>query len=164
MLSILTKKQCADCLQCCLFESYDLWETPAITDEMMFRIKELLPEQRFANVSGKRLMVFDRKLPDSDMYLCPLLDMEKGCILGDEKPFECRIFPFKLQRFCGRLVISVSPICPELMKMPMSELIAEGKRLSKALFAEAHREPQYVRKYEPGYVIIAAEYEKTSQT
>ena len=163
MLSILTKKQCARCLQCCFFESYDLWETPSITDETMELIKEHIPGQRFSYESGRRLMVYDNKLPDSDIYLCPLLDEEKGCILGDKKPFECRIFPFKIMRYCGRLVIVISPICPEVMKLPMSELNAECKRLSGTLFAEARREPQYIRQYEAGYPILAVENERAAQ-
>lgn len=154
MLSILTKKQCAECRQCCSFDSYDLWDTPLVTDEIMLRALELDPLQRFSEASGRRLLVMEKE-PDCDLYYCPLLDHGTGCRLGDNKPFECRIFPLKVMELGGRLVITVSPVCPEALKLTLSELIAEAKRLSGRIFAEAQREPDIVRPYEKGYPILA---------
>lgn len=153
MLSVLTKKQCADCGLCCSFDSYDLWDTPLVTDEILLRALELDPAQRFSEASGRRLLVMEKE-PDRDLYYCPLLDRETGCRLGDDKPFDCRIFPLKIMVLGGRLVITVSPVCPEAVKLPLEELIAEAKRLSARIFAEAQREPDIVRPYEKGYPIL----------
>ena len=81
MLSILTKRQCAECRQCCSFDSYGLWDTPLVTDRIMLRTLELMPGQRFSEASGRRLFVME-KVPGQDLYYCPLLDHEAGCRLS----------------------------------------------------------------------------------
>ena len=154
MLSILTREQCAQCRVCCSFESYDLFDTPLVTDEILRRALEVRPETKVSDVSGRRLFVMERQ-QGSDIHFCPMLDHERGCLLGDGKPFECRIFPLRLAEFEGRMVIAVSPICPAAAAMPLEKLIEEVKRLSAAIFAEGRREPQIVRGIEPGCPILA---------
>lgn len=153
MLSILTKSQCAECRQCCSFESYGLWDTPLVTDDIMRRALDICPTQRFSDISGRRLFVMEKQ-PGSDVYRCPMLDHSTGCRLGDGKPFECRIFPFRVMRLEGRLVIAVSPVCPAAADMSLSALIKEAGRLADAIFAEAEKEPGLVRQFEAGYVIL----------
>lgn len=154
MLSILTRGQCAQCRVCCSFESYDLFDTPLVTDEILRRALEVRPETRFSDVSGRRLFVMEKQ-HGSDIHFCPMLDHERGCLLGNGKPFECRIFPLRLAELDGRMVIAVSPICPAAAAMPLKTLIEEVKRLSAAIFAEGRREPQIVRSIEPGCPILA---------
>ena len=157
MLSkLLSKDDCARCRICCSFDSYDLRETPVVTDEVMLRSLSIKPGQRFAEVEGTRLYLMQRE-PDSDIHYCPMLDHERGCLLGDNKPFECRIWPFKVMSFEGRRVIAMSHICPRLFSKPLSELHALAAELAPAIFAEADRTPQIVRPYTTGYVILLAE-------
>jgi len=156
LAKILSKRECAECKICCSFDSYDLWETPVVTDEVMKRSLEVKPDQRFADVDGTRLY-FMEKEPDIDLYYCPMLDHSKGCLLGDDKPFDCRIWPFRIMRFEGRRVIVISPVCPTVFKKPISEIRDLAYELAPVIFAEADRNPQLVKPYIAGYPIMLAE-------
>lgn len=154
--SILSKSECAECRICCCFDSYDLWETPVVTDDVMRRSLEVKPEQQFADVNGTRLYIMQKE-PDKDLYYCPMLDHSRGCLLGDEKPFDCRIWPLRIMDFEGRRVIVMSPVCPTLYNKPLSELRELALRLAPAIFAEADKTPQMVKPYIAGYTILVAE-------
>ena len=105
---LLSAQECAECRLCCAFEGYDLFETPTVTRETAQRIvNEKLPCQEFVRVGESYLMKMQCE-PDRDLYYCPLLDRERGCIMGDGKPFECRIWPLLVMRRGERLVIALS--------------------------------------------------------
>lgn len=157
MLSkILSKSECAECRICCSFDSYDLWETPVITDEIKARALEINPSQRFSEISGARLFRMERE-PDEDLYFCPMLDHKKGCLLKDEKPFDCRIWPLRVMNFEGRRVIVLSPVCPTVFAKPISEVKALADELAPVIFAEADKTPEMVKPYIAGYPILLAE-------
>lgn len=152
----MTKDECAKCKICCSFDSYDLWETPVITDEIYQRVLELKPEQKFSDASGTRLFVMERE-PDRDLYYCPMLDHKSGCMLKDEKPFDCRIWPLRIMRFEGRRVIVISPVCPTMFSKPLKDLKAVAKKLAPVIFSEADLEPDIVKPYIIGYPILVTE-------
>lgn len=156
---ILSKKECAECRICCSFDSYDLWETPTISDETMRRALEIIPEQKFSYLSGARLFRMERE-PDRDLYFCPMLDHEKGCLLGDEKPFDCRIWPLRIMSFEGRRVIVISPVCPTVFSKPLNEIRSLAAELAPAIFAEADKHPETVKSYIEGYTILITEQKK----
>ena len=149
---ILSGKACAECRLCCIFDRYDAWETPVFTAELCERIREARPGTEFVTKDGGYIFRVG-ELRGDELFSCPALT-DTGCMLGDDKPFDCRIFPLKIMVLGGRLVITVSPVCPEAVKLPLEELIAEAKRLSARIFAEAQREPDIVRPYEKGYPIL----------
>ena len=60
---LLSKAECAACRLCCKFDSYDLWDTPLVTDGIMLRALELDPAQRFSEASGRRLHSRDVPTP-----------------------------------------------------------------------------------------------------
>jgi hypothetical protein len=153
---ILTREECARCRICCSFDSYDLWETPVITDGVKERALEIDCNLRFSDVSGARLFIMQRE-PDEDLYFCPMLDHKKGCKLGDEKPFDCRIWPYRVMRFEGRRVIVISPVCPTVYSKPLCEIKALAEKLAPTIFAEADKTPEMVKPYIAGYTILLAE-------
>ena len=155
-VDLLTRRECAACRECCVFESYDLYDTPTVTDEVMERVLSLDPTVRFAEVGGRRLFIMERE-KDSDVHFCPMLDREHGCRLGAEKPFECRMFPFRLMELDGRRAVTVSPACPAVRRKPFGALLAEARRLAPVIFAEADKYPRLVRKYAPGYPVLLIE-------
>lgn len=157
MLSeILSKSECAKCRICCSFDSYDLWETPVVTDEIKALALEINPKQEFSTASGARLFIMQKE-PDEDLYFCPMLDHKTGCKLGDKKPFDCRIWPFRIMDFEGRRVIVISPVCPTVFHKPLDELKSFAKKLAPVIFAEADKTPEMVKKYIVGYPILVVE-------
>ena len=153
MLSkLLSKSDCASCRICCEFCNEDKWETPVVTDELKEYILEKFPEATFENYGGNRIMGVRQE--DNDLFACLMLDREKGCRLGDNKPFDCRIWPFRLMNFCGRLVITVSPVCPTMSGKPLSELQKLAYELAPTIYGEAEKHPEIVKDYIENYPIL----------
>lgn len=154
---LLSREECAKCRYCCCFDSYDLWETPVITQECHERIlEEFKPDQKFLELDDHYLMKMDRE-PNEDLYYCPMLDHERGCIMGTEKPFDCRIWPFRIMDLYGTRVIVLSLVCPTVQKRPLCDIQAVAKELAPQIFAYADEHPYAVKKYIQGFPIMLAE-------
>ncbi|MBO5448513.1 MAG: hypothetical protein J5994_04220 [Ruminococcus sp.] len=161
MLSkILSRDECAKCKLCCTFDSYDLWETPIIPVKLASRImQDFEPDQKFIRKDDHFLLKMDKE-PDADLYYCSLLDQEKGCIMGDDKPFDCRIWPFRIMALNGVRVITLSPVCPVVQTKPLADIQAVAKELAPEIFAYADETPSAVKPYLDGYPIMVVEENK----
>ncbi len=154
---LLTKEECAGCRLCCAFEGYDLFDTPTITPAVRELIlKEYSPEQRFVQQEGCWLLRLECE-PEKDLYYCSLLDRRHGCIMGDSKPFECRIWPLRVMRREGQLVLTLSPVCPVVKQKPHELIMRKSAELAPVIFAEAKACPVLVRPYTEGYEILSAD-------
>lgn len=158
MLSeLLSRAECAQCRICCCFDSSDLWEAPVISDETMQSINGIKPQTQYT-VSGRgcRVIKMNRE-PDEDLYYCDVLDKENGCMLGDSKPFDCRIWPLRVMSFEGKRVIALSPVCPVVKTRPLDKIAQTAQRLAPVIFENANKNPDIVKPYETGYVILVTE-------
>ena len=153
---LLSKEECAQCRLCCSFDSYGLWDTPVITPGMKEKVLRAKPGQRFVSRGDTLLLRMERE-EQEDLYYCPLLDRSRGCIMGDGKPFDCRIWPFRVMNFLGRRVITLSPLCPAVAEKPVEQIRKKCGEIAPAVFKEAREHPEYVRAYEEGFPIFAAD-------
>lgn len=154
---ILSRDECAQCHYCCAFDSYDIWETPVITPELKTKITtELLPEQKFLK-SGNCYVLKLNKESDEDLYYCTLLDKNKGCMLGNDKPFDCRIWPFRIMSLDGHRVITLSPACQTVFSRSISALTQHARKISNQIFSFADKYPEVVKKYDENYPILLVE-------
>ena len=165
MLSkILSKDECAKCRICCTFDSYDLWETPVISVKLASKIlQEYSPEQKFVKKDDHFLLKMDKE-PGQDLYYCSLLDQEKGCILGNDKPFDCKIWPLRVMVHNGTKLITLSPVCPTLMKKPIGEIMEVAKELAPEIFRYVNENPFVVKPYLPDYPILVVEESKYNES
>lgn len=165
MLSkILSQQECAACRICCSFDSYDLWETPVISKNLASKIlQEVAPQQQFVKKDDHFLFKMTKE-PQADLYYCPMLDQEKGCILGDDKPFDCKIWPLRIMNLDGKRVITLSPVCPTVMKKPIEDIVQTAKELSEEIFAYADENPKAVKPYLEGYPILVTEKSKLNNS
>ena len=87
---------------------------------------------------------------------CTFLDPQKGCILkGEDKPFECSIWPLRIMNKDGKLVIALTPTCPSIGATPKPELIELVKNgLGEKIFEYAKTHPYIVKEYKEGFPII----------
>lgn len=153
---ILNKSTCAECRMCCIFDRYDIWETPVFNEETKNKVLEFNPCAEFAKV-GDSYMLNAGKLAEGDLFICPALT-ENGCILGDEKPFDCRIYPFRIMEQDGRRVIAVSMLCEAVHGQSHEKLknfLNNG--LAEKIFAYADENPQTVKPYYDNYTVISEE-------
>lgn len=151
---ILKGSDCASCRICCVFDRYDLWETPLIDEKLYEKIRSEFPETEFVSKGDARLMKMSE---DADgLYYCPMLDRSSGCRLGDEKPFDCRIWPYRIMELGGKQVISIASICPSMFNKPLSELTGflDESGLAEEIFRYADSFPEAVKPYEAGYPIL----------
>lgn len=94
-------------------------------------------------------------LQGEELFLCPMLS-ETGCTMGDRKPFDCRIWPFRMMRDAGgTLRIAVAGYCPGMQGYTDAQLRAfleEG--LGEVIFSYASKHPAHVKAYSPDYRMI----------
>ncbi len=160
--NILSGSDCAKCKICCIFDKYDLWETPVVTEDVYNEVQKLMPEVRFVSKGNSRLfMMQPEDVNGEELYYCPMLDKSNGCMLGDKKPFDCRIWPYRVMELGGRLVISIASICPEMYKKPLKELVEELEHdgLGEKIFSEAEKCQDIIKPYQEGYPILKVKKE-----
>lgn len=150
---LLSREECANCKICCSFDDYDIWETPIIDDELKVKVLKLNPEQKFVTKGSSSILRMEKDVQE-DLYFCSLLDRQKGCMLGDEKPFDCRIWPFRVMRLDKRLVITLSPVCPVVQTRPLSLIKEVCDELAPVIYAQAQKNPDIVKNYIENFPIL----------
>lgn len=157
---ILTKEECAACRLCCKFDSYGLWQTPVICQELASRIlQEYAPQIKFVRRDEHFLMKMEKE-PEADLYNCPLLDDEHGCIMGSDKPFDCEIFPFRVMNLNGTKVLTLSPECPVANKKCFDDVCTTALKVAPYAFSTADAHPELVKPYIDDHPILAVEKSK----
>lgn len=149
---LLSPSSCAACRVCCVFDREDCWEMPLIKPELAAIIEKDHPEVKIrkTGVCG----VFEADFGEDGLAKCPMLT-ENGCKLGENKPFDCRIWPFRVMRKENLLFLTLSPVCETVSKLPVSAVSEFAEKLSETVFAEARSNPEMIKDYIEGYPIFA---------
>jgi hypothetical protein len=92
--NILSLEQCKDCKGCCYFDNEDKWEIPS-------KVTATLKD---------------------DLFICDELT-ENGCRLGENKPAECAMYPFRVMQLGDYKVIAVCKYCKPVMDLSMARLV-----------------------------------------
>lgn len=159
MLSeILSHDTCGKCRICCGFVESDKWEIPLLAGEAECRAAGKLGKLK--SVPGTKSCVFDMEFNGDEIIMCPAAS-ENGCVLGDSRPFDCRIWPFRVNDLNGMKVITLSPVCPSVIRLPLKELcdFVQKDGFAEKLFSHAEEYPETVKPYEKGYPILAVKSE-----
>ena len=140
MLSgLLEKEECKNCKYCCGFDKSDFWETPAFSEKAVEEIRKSKPETCFTKYGN----MYKWTAGDFEgIKECPALT-ENGCSLGnEEKPFECRIWPFRL-----------------MMEKPIGKIrnFLYNKLDPAFLFGMAEKYPEIVKDYDGSYCLLMTE-------
>lgn len=150
---ILNPECCAKCRVCCVFDSSDIWETPVFSPETAEIIRSVRPETEFESRKGGFILKTG-ELKDGELFTCPALT-EKGCMLGDGKPFDCRIWPFRIMDIGGLRGISIASACSEMYGRPLSQLtefLKDG--LAETIFRYADEHPEIVKPCDESYPVL----------
>lgn len=155
---ILDQRVCAGCRMCCVFDRYDIWETPVFEADTMKKVLDTNPDAKFAPV-GSGYVINAGEIADGELFCCPALT-DSGCILGDEKPFDCRIWPFRIMDHDGCRVIAVSSLCEEIHGRDHEELKKFLKKgLAETIFSYADKNPQIIKPFYGNYTVVLTEHE-----
>ena len=141
---ILNPEDCARCKFCCSFRRQSLWEVPD-------KIKEYDWESEY-------------KTDDPyEEVPCPYLVDGEGCQLdASEKPFECKIWPYRIMKMptClsndseSKLVLAYSKSCPAFQKLDKEVIVNFGKKIMDTVTAEAVIDPSIIKEFDEGYEVI----------
>ncbi len=155
LTKLLSRATCADCRLCCVFDRYDIWETPILSQEVKERAEALLPDAEFVRKGESSYLFRIRTLEEGDLFHCPLLDPQKGCMMGENKPFDCQIWPFRIMEVDGKQAVTIAPICDAMMQQPIGTLLAFLKEgLADTIFTYVAQHPDVVKPYDPMYPIL----------
>ncbi len=161
--SILSPSECAECKFCCSFRRCSLWETPRFDAEQTAELQRKYPRAKFKSVDGVYTIDIDGcyKTDDPEEEALCWFNEGKGCILGEDKPFECAVWPLRVMRKDSQLVIVLSPGCRVLSSKPLSDiqrLVDAG--LGEKMLEHARKIPEYVREYREGYPVLMVSQEE----
>lgn len=152
---LLSPARCAECRLCCGFVDSDKWEIPLLAG-----VQERASAEKFGattEIPGTNSAVYCMEFHGNEVIMCPAAS-ERGCMLGAERPFDCRIWPFRVMELNGSRVITLSPVCPASLEMKVgevSEFVNSG--FAEILFEHARNYPETVKPYLDGYPIFACE-------
>lgn len=150
---ILSPESCKKCRICCVFDRDDIWEIPVFSDEQHKRITEKSPSFAFVPC-GNNSWVYDMKFDADGLAACPALS-ENGCTLGENKPFDCKIWPFRVMEHEGEILLTLAPLCEAVNGLDGDTLAAFAEKITPTVFAEAEKNPDIVKPYAEGYRIYA---------
>lgn len=162
MLSkILTADDCAKCRNCCVFHEKSRWETPVVPEEIANKIRQKLKDENcvipykgsFSLNSVKRSVELAE---GQEIYRCAALDENKGCTLsGQEKPFDCSLWPLRVMEKDSRFYIMLAKGChcvDDTFIQKINILLAEG--LKERILLEMSKNPDIIKKYADDYITI----------
>lgn len=155
--SILSKQQCAACKFCCSFRRQSLWETPLFPPEVVEKLSKPNEYGVVGEFNNGQIVLgpYHTENPEEEVQ-CTFLDPQNGCILkGEDKPFDCSIWPLRIMNKDGELVIALTPTCPSIGATPRPELVELVKNgLGAKIFEYAKAHPYIVKEYRAGFPII----------
>ena len=149
---ILKGTDCAACRVCCVFDKNDCWEVPLVEPDLAAYIAENYPEVKLTKMGN--CSIFDSEFDEKGLTTCPMLT-EEGCKLGDKKPFDCRIWPFRLMRKGDLLLLTLSPVCKTVSKLSVEQISAFAAKIADTIYKAAENNPEMIKDYIEGYPIFA---------
>lgn len=152
LTEILSRESCAECKVCCVFDKEDCWEMPLIKSDLAAAVEKDHPNVKMRKTGV--CSVFEPDFEEDGLARCPMLT-EKGCKLGDNKPFDCRIWPFRIMKRDKLLMLTLSPVCETVSKLPVSRISEFAEKISDKIFEEAKGNPEMIKDYIDGYPVFA---------
>ena len=156
LTKILSRNSCAKCRLCCVFDRYDLWETPSIENELREYIKSNIGDDIEYTPKGDMWLFKMKESKEDGLYRCPMLN-DTGCILGEKKPFECAIWPYRIMEVEGKRAMSIAPICDSVNALPLATLLSFAKEIAPKIFAYADLHPDIIKPYDGTYPVLLFE-------
>ena len=158
LTDVLSPSDCARCGFCCSFRRQSLNLTPCFAKETVAEISRLYPEARFKTLPNGAVTIDiagNYRTNDSEEEaLCPF--NRTGCVLPERlKPFDCKLWPFRLMKCGDGLALALVPTCPWIGKADMDRLKAKAAAVAEAAVEYAKTHPEIVIEYRADYRVIA---------
>ena len=162
---ILSPADCARCGFCCSFRRQSLDLTPKFAKETVAEISRLYPEARFKTLPDGAITIdiAGNYTTNDSQEEAPCYFNRQGCILPQHlKPFDCKLWPFRLMKGEGGLVLALVPTCPWIEKKDLAKLRATALTVAKKAAEYAGTHPEIVIEYRADYQVIIPVPEKST--
>lgn len=154
LTKILKAKDCKKCKQCCQFFLNEDWDIPFFTEYEMI-LRKFSADTNIVYFHSRLWKINILGLNNTNTTACPFLDKNKGCMLKESKPFECRIWPFILMKSEeNKPLIALSKDCSIINKYNKNVLIAIALENKEELFKVAYEYPEILKHYNDNYELI----------
>jgi len=103
-------KICLSCDGCCRFAEPETIWSPALLDS---EIEELAAQQGLSLDLTSSKKVCLKPLKQKEAFICAFFDCTTNkCKIYSQRPFECRLYPFLINRRKGKIYLAIDPHCP----------------------------------------------------
>jgi hypothetical protein len=149
--AILSRAICAQCKVCCRYTDDDVWDAPGFTQTELTRVLEFINDAVYNNSRG--LFFLHMPKDGNGEYTCPLL-RDTGCLLGDNKPFKCAIWPLYVVNYNENLALVVSSECPSVYQLQNQDIINQLGETISHIYKIVLRFPELIEPFRPQFRII----------
>ncbi len=147
----VAREFCLACHGCCRFAQPDtIWSPCLLQEDVRQLVKHKIPFLP-ATAGHKIKVVYDK---DRDTFICGFLNPGSNrCGIYAFRPFECRLYPFLLNRRGEKIFLAVDAQCPGVGKNVKSAHFKKYTRYladllrSPALSNALRRNPQVIQAY-----------------
>lgn len=147
----VTEDACLTCHGCCRFlQKHSVWGARLLDEEIDGLLQHGLPPSLLTADKELRLVNFAKE----NILVCSLFNpQENKCKIYEHRPFECRLYPFLLNRKGPKIFLAVDLKCPHIQKnLKNKEFNEYVKYLTGLLKSPHYRElfknnPHIIQKY-----------------
>jgi Fe-S-cluster containining protein len=152
---LLTLQDCKSCKLCCKFEKDELIDAPLFTQDIVdIVLNQINSNIRFKR-KGRLWQIQLEKIDGREKFICPILDENYGCLLSEKRPFDCYTWPFYIVKFQGKIVITLSSVCPIINGKQVYILRDFVKnKFAQYMFQEAKKLPELLSEYHSNMIIL----------
>ncbi|TAM42613.1 YkgJ family cysteine cluster protein [bacterium] len=106
---------CLKCRSCCRFKEADSVWSPCLLDEEMQGLVDRPGIPAVSISADRRIQVVVD--PAGAGFICPFLNAsDNKCRIYDQRPFECRLYPFLINLRKGKVLLTVDLNCPYVIE------------------------------------------------
>jgi len=149
---LIPEEFCLKCPGCCRFSQTDsIWSPNLLDEDIQELLKNRIPP--FFIIENKKIRLnYNQK---QDNFVCFLLDLtDNKCKVYAFRPFECRLYPFLLNRRNNRVFLAVDLKCPFAKEKHKSEIFKEYTQYltvfltSPSLIKTLKNNPRIIQNYD----------------
>jgi Fe-S-cluster containining protein len=121
MRQLIPEEACLKCRGCCRFsDTESIWSPNLLDDDTQALLKNGIPP--FFILDNKKIRL-THYLPENN-FICSLFDAGSNkCKAYAFRPFECRLYPFLINRSNGKVFLAADLKCPSLKGKEKSEAL-----------------------------------------
>ena len=147
---IFNKNICKECKMCCKFGEDDLWDLPQFTCDEKNRLSLKHPNVKYKLYNNMYIPI---TIVRSHHHVCPFLDETTGCIIQNEKPIDCALWPFYIMKIGEDLVLAQDLNCPAIENCTIEQIYKCLSKVFLDILDIYMANPEYIKEYKTDFRI-----------